>query len=452
VAFRRRPALAVFTTILLGLAGCSDTTGPPADLDLLDRLNALPGVSAQEIPPHYGYPRAFQLDITQPLDHDNPSGQTFTQRAYLSHTDESMPLVFGTSGYGATEQTGSELAAILQTNGLYVVHRYFPDARPSPMDWRYLTIRQAAADHHRIVQIFREIYPGPWVSTGASKGGKTALFHRRFYPDDVEATVAYVAPFMFSLDDERFVPFLASRGTSEGRDAIHEFQQRLLLHADSLIPRFEAWFPANGWNLSIPAGPIFEDRVRGYEWNYWQRHIFDYAQIPGPDDFYDVWIDHLATVVRLHFSSDVYRDYFSAYRYQAFTEIGGPAMDLSHLDGLTRFESMDTPEGYGLPADIPEYSSAVVEDVVQWLENQGNGIIYIYGGDDPWTAGAVEPAGQTNALRFVQAGADHSVGIEDLDQRDLVLSTLGQWMGIQIGTPSAHAIIMRDVRLQLGIR
>jgi hypothetical protein len=228
VVFRRRPALGALTTLLLGILSCTDvTTAPPVDLDLLDRLNALPGVSAQELPPQYGYPRAFQLDITQPLDHGNPLGQTFTQRAYLSHSDESMPLVFGTSGYGANEYTGSELAEILQTNGLYVVHRYFPDARPSPMDWRYLNIRQAAADHHRIVQIFREVYPGPWVSTGASKGGMMALFHRRFYPDDVEATVAYVAPFMFSLDDERFVPFLASLSTPEGRATIHEFQQRM---------------------------------------------------------------------------------------------------------------------------------------------------------------------------------------------------------------------------------
>ena len=452
MVLRRRLVGGALAALLLGILSCSDTTGPPADLDLLDRLNALPGVSAREIPPQYGYPRAFQLDITQPLDHRAPFGRTFTQRAYLSHTDESMPLVFGTSGYGANEYTGSELAALLQTNGLYVVHRFFPDARPSPMDWRYLNIRQAASDHHRIVQIFREIYPGPWVSTGASKGGMTALFHRRFFPDDVEATVAYVAPMMFSLEDERFVPFLAGLSTPEGRDAIHDFQQRLLTHSDSLLSRFEAWFPANGQTLNIPAGPAFESRVRGYEWNFWQRHIYDYSQIPGPDEPYDRWIEHMAVVVRLHFTSDVNRDYFSAYQYQALTELGGPAMDLSHLDGLYRFEPMDTREKYDLPEEIPEFSSEVTEDVVQWLETQGDGIIYIYGGVDPWTGGAVQPSPQTNALKFVQPGADHSVGIQDLDQRDLVLSTLGEWMGIQVAPVTSRSITMHGLRAQLGIR
>ena len=157
-----------------------------------------------EIQPYYGYPRAFQLDITQPVDHDHPYGPTFTQRAYLSHASLSTPMVFAPAGYGTTPQSGQELAGILQTNCLSVTHRYFPDARPENPDWQYLNIWQAAQDHHRIVTLFKEIYQGKWISTGASKGGKTAVFHRRFFPDDVDATVAYVAPFLLSPEDERF--------------------------------------------------------------------------------------------------------------------------------------------------------------------------------------------------------------------------------------------------------
>jgi len=196
--------------LALALAACSDAVAPGGG-DLLERLNALPGVTATEIPSHYGYPRQFALDITQPVDHDRPNGPTFTQRAYLSHADEDLPMVFGPNGYGATEESWEELAFILQCNGVYVTHRYFPGSRPQPTDWRYLDIRQAAADHHRIVVLLEAIYPGPWVSAGSSKSGMTALFHRRFWPDDVDATVAYVAPLMFDVEDERFLPWLAAR-------------------------------------------------------------------------------------------------------------------------------------------------------------------------------------------------------------------------------------------------
>ena len=66
----------------------------------------------------------------------------------------------------------------------------------------------AAADHHRIVEVLKLIYPGKWIGTGISKGGQTAMFHRYFYPEDVDISVPYVAPLNFSTEDQRFIHFL----------------------------------------------------------------------------------------------------------------------------------------------------------------------------------------------------------------------------------------------------
>ena len=41
----------------------------------------------------------------------------------------------------------------------------------------------------------------------------TSVYHRRFYPDDVDATVAYVAPISFGAPDDRYIDFLANVGT-----------------------------------------------------------------------------------------------------------------------------------------------------------------------------------------------------------------------------------------------
>ena len=65
---------------------------------------------------------------------------------------------------------------------------------PASMDWSKLDIWQAATDHHRLVTALKPLYPARWISTGASKGGMASVYHRRFYPADVTATIAYVAP------------------------------------------------------------------------------------------------------------------------------------------------------------------------------------------------------------------------------------------------------------------
>jgi hypothetical protein len=405
-------------------------------LDILERLNALPGVQAREIQPYYGYPRAFQLDFTQPVDHDNPTGPSFTQRAYLSHVADSLPMVFAPSGYGTTPQSGQELAGILQTNCLSVTHRFFPDARPANLDWQYLTIRQSASDHHQIVAKVKEIYPGQWISTGTSKGGETVLFHRRFYPDDVDATVAYVAPLLFSDEDPRFKPYLDAIGSPEDRTAITAFQRRMLENKDGLLILFDDWFVRHGFTLSLPVEPTLESAVISYRWGFWQRNIFTRHQIPGPEAPAQTMVDHLAEVVRLHFQSDSYRDYFKAYVYQALTEIGLPTLDFDEIQDLVTEEPLDVWEEYGFPESVQfEYRPESIPDVVQWLQQHGDRIIYIYGELDPWTAGAVELPGNADALRVIQPGEDHGVRIADLDLQDLVLETLGGWLGREISPP-----------------
>ncbi len=172
--------LFLVTFLSIAISCKKDKATPFESLDLLEKLNSLEGVEAIEISPEYGYPRAFQTDVTQPIDHNNPNGAKFTQRVYLSHADESTPMVFAPSGYTTSTKSGQEIAGILSTNCLNVTHRYFTDARPSPVDWQYLTIEQAAADHHRIVELFKKIYIGKWLSSGASKGGQAAVFHKRF--------------------------------------------------------------------------------------------------------------------------------------------------------------------------------------------------------------------------------------------------------------------------------
>jgi hypothetical protein len=441
------------------LPGCSrESTEPgPRSNDIFDRLRSLTGLTVTEISPYYGYPRAFRIDITQPVDHNNPGGQQFQQRMYLSHVNESMPMVFAPSGYQVSELSGQEIAGILQTNCLNVTHRYLDDAKPNPLDWRYLTIQQAAADHHRIVTIMKTIYTGPWVSSGASKSGMTPLFHKYFYSDDVRAVIAYVSPFMFSTSDERFPIYLASIGTGEDWTLIHDFQRRMLMNRDVMVDLFVRWFQDRGYTISGNVESRFEGAVQGYDWNFYQRHIYNTSQIPGTEATPESMLAHLAEVIRMESESDEGNEFYKPWIYQAFTQIGYPARHYNHLMDLLQYEPIDPGEWFSQEEGVElVYDPSLMQDIYNWIRTEGNNIIFIYGSDDPWTGGAVELTGETNAIRIIREGEDHGVGISDLlePDRQLVLAKIEEWLGIQIPPSYQQGIripLKREIR-ELTIR
>jgi len=413
---------------LLFLSSCTKNPTEPTPSDILGRLRALPGVvSVTEITPAYGYPAAFQIDFRQPVDHENLGGQAFNQRLYLHHADESLPVVFSTNGYGISAGYVAELADLLQTNHLSAVHRYFEHARPYPTDYSKLTIRQSAADHHRIISLFKRIYDGSWVTTGGSKSGETALFHRRFYPDDVEATVAYVAPLVFGAPDWEFISFFDEVGTAESRSAIRAFQLRMLNNRETFVDMLGPWFHRNGMTFSGYADRIFESRVVSYQWNFWQYHRVDWAEITAPTDSDSLAFEHFAYVAHLDRSSDEMHTFFEPYYYQAQAELGYPATPVAHLSDLVQYE-YNTGNDPGIT-----YNSSSVQDVHDWLLTEGSEIVYIYGSIDPWSARAVEPIGLTNALWIMHEGGDHRVRIRDLAEEQTVMDSLYAWLDLEVG-------------------
>jgi hypothetical protein len=432
-----RWALAGFVLVSLIIASCSrkadETPEPvPPTRTLLQKLQALPGVQAVRIPALSGFTDSFQVDISQPVDHANPSAGTFNQRFYLSHRSDDAPMVFYTSGYGINNNSEPELSALLQANQILLVHRFFPGAIPP--DWQYLTIRQAAADQHRIREALRELYPGKWISTGGSKGGMTALFYRRFHPDDVEATVAYVAPIMPYPDDPRFAPFFSTVGSAECRQKLRDFQRLVLSRRARLMPLFRQYAESKGYVFAIvPEEDAFEYSVLEYPFAFWQYgREADCADIPGADAGDQRALDHLVAVSSPYYYSDQGFLYFQPLFYQAYTEIGYCPYLYSQVEDLLQFVLRPDYRAFAPRGVDLVFRPEAMQDVIPWLQTQGQRIIYIYGGIDPWTAAAVVPAAGLDVLKIVQPGANHSVKIRDLDQKDLVIQTLERWLGIAI--------------------
>jgi hypothetical protein len=420
--------------ILLGLSfnACSPKEEESPEQTLLQKLQAIPGFQVSQIQALQGFAQSFQVDFTQFVDHAAPAAGTFSQRFYLSYRAADAPMVFYTSGYGISRNFEPELSALLKANQILLVHRFFPGAVPP--DWKYLTIRQAADDQHRIREALRGLFPGKWVSTGASKGGMTALFYRRYHPGDVEATVAYVAPLMLYPDDPRFAPFLAQVGTAGCRKKIRDFQLLVLSRRASLLELFNEYNQGQNFAFTILSEEAaFEYSVLEYPFAFWQYGAeSDCAGIPGPSAGDQQVLDHLVDVSSPYYYSDEGFLYFQPLFYQAYTEIGYCPYVYDHLKGLLMVVPNPDYRAFAPPGVDLVFKPEAMQDVLPWLEDQGERIIYIYGGIDPWTAAAVRPAGGLDVVRVVQPGANHSVKIADLDQKELIIQTLERWLSLQI--------------------
>jgi len=403
---------------------------------LLQKLEALSGITVTEFAPPAGYDQAFEIGVTQPIDHTNPGLGSFVQKVFLTHIDENNPVLLATRGYNATRTTANnvgELSTWLKANRIIVPHRYFANARPNPLDWQYLTIWQAASDHHRIVELFKTIYTGKWINTGASKGGMTALFHRRYYPDDVDVTVAYVAPIMKSIEDLRFKTFLNTVGSESDRTKIKDFQKRLFKIRTDLIPLVTTHANERGYTFSIGQEEALEYSILEYIFAFWQYGDGDTSKIPNETATPSTMFNHLAQVSPFYYYSDQGIETYMPLFYQAFVELGYCPYVYDHLKDLLVQLEQPTYKAFAPQGISYNFNPGIMQGVISWLQNNGNNIIYIYGAIDPWTAAAIElGGGNTNALKIVQPGGNHTIRINQLDQKDVVIQKLEEWLSIDI--------------------
>lgn len=447
---RFRAPWTVFVLGCLGLllplsAGCSDDDPGPEPGELLDQLRALDGVSAEQFPTSTEGFTFYVLRFTQPVDHANPGGATFPQRVSLLHHDGDAPMVVLTSGYwDYYGDNPYELTDLLAANQISIEHRYFGESRPDPTDWSQLTIRQMADDQHRIITALRTIYPGAFLTTGGSKGGMTATYHRRYYPDDVEGTVAYVAPLSLGAPDLRYATFLDTVGPPACRDAVRAAATEMLQNRRvALLERAQNQASSSHMYTRIPIGPALESSIASLEFAFWQYYGINFcADVPGrtATDI-EVW-DFLDMISPVTDNDDDSLAAFEAYYHQAYHQLGYPDGGGAYLDAFLEYEDADY-DGI-FPTEIPTYDGgAAMQDIDAFVRGEADRMLFVYGEWDPWTAGAYTIGNTTNAdslLVTVREGT-HGAGIPELLEGDQVkaLDKIAVWSGVAPALPRLRA-------------
>ncbi|MFA8341594.1 MAG: S28 family serine protease [Rhodothermaceae bacterium] len=380
----------------------------------------------------------FTLMIDQPLDYEDPSKGTFKQRVFVKHVGFDKPVVIHTRGYNARPGARNhELSRILNCNEIEVEHRFFGPSRPASVNWDVLTVKNAANDHHRIVEMFKKYYTGKWINTGISKGGQTALLHRFFFPEDVDVTVAYVAPINLEENDERIYSFLEdSVSTQEKRDVVIKLQRALLERRDEIIPMIKENIDAMGLTFKIGFDLAYEMSVLESYFSYWQYQDGDVSKLPAPDaPAKDLYRFLMSTNPFLMFA-DQSNDALMAAMVQNYRELGFYGYKTEGYRDLLKFAKGDFIDNKMLVADSikVEYDGTAVNAMNKWLKEEGNEIIYIYGGQDIWSATMFIPTDKTNALLMIKEGAAHGANIRSFkgEKRETILTTLEKWLDLKI--------------------
>ena len=173
---------------------------------------------------------AYFFNFKQDIDHNNPSKGWFKQQCVLTVAGKDRPTVLMTEGYALGNATPelnvnrldslaeTPLVETMNANCLQVEHRYHGWSLPEGWTnkWNYLSAKQQSDDLHAIVTAIKGSgiisKSSKWLSTGGSKGGETTAFYAYHYPNEMDAYVPFVAPFLLSTIDTRPFTYILEEG------------------------------------------------------------------------------------------------------------------------------------------------------------------------------------------------------------------------------------------------
>lgn len=448
--FRRIRTFSVASILLaLGVAACGDASSPDEDVaaaqsavndELLAGLATIPGLTVvSENPSNIPGARFLVLRFEQPVDHHDPEGPRFTQKIALLHRSFDAPMSMLTGGYAV--YTGraaeNEPTTALGANQIYVEHRYYGESVPPGPAYEHLNIQQAASDIHRIVQAMRPVYTGRWISNGNSKGGMTSIYHRYYYPDDVDGTVAYVSPSTYSDRDPRYVKFIREVGTPEVRAKLIAFQRELLKRRETLVPMMQA--DVAPWGLTfdvVGADRAFEFGALEASFFFWQFCPLEVCEplLPGPNasdaeliDFYINWLG-----APFNYDDDTINIYYGPYFYQSATQLGHPRFDEAPLKDLLRYPGEDLARNLTpVPVTIP-FSHGLMPLIEARTRAHGERMLFVYGEYDPWSTSKFEGRAKNDSFQYVVPGGWHNARIAHLpeDERIHAMSRIFEWADV----------------------
>ncbi len=424
-------ASAIFAIACLSLL--QPLAAQPADT-LYPHLASIPGISELKQMESNHFNQKYSFFIDQPLDHANPAAGTFRQRVFVMNVSFDRPTVIVTEGYGAgyvlNPAYREEISRILNTNVVFVEHRYFLESTPKDAGWKYLTAKNSAYDLNNVRRALSDIYNGKWIATGISKGGQTALIYASYFPEDIDITVPYVAPLCRAKEDGRHEPFLREKtGTAEERRVLEDFQREVLSRRAELQPKFDSLCKVKGYEFNLPLDEIYDYSVLEFPFAFWQWGS-PVKDVPSAgtkaDSLFNYWMK--ISSPDYFVSSSIYTAFF----VQAGRELGYYGYDTKPFGGLLKIKSA---KGYLDKLFVPEearyrFDKRLYRRLKRFVAKTDERVMFIYGEYDPWSAVMPNEPKRANVVFYIQPKGSHRARISSLpgEMREDAVNKLKEWV------------------------
>lgn len=405
--------------------------------DIETKLKQVPGVKKlTKIENQNHFAENYELWFEQLTDPSDSNSQKFLQLVYVGHVKKNKPVIVELQGYNARSSKSGELATLFNCNQIKIEHRYFANSKPETgIPWKTLTVANAAYDQHVIINALKEaIYPkSKFLSTGISKGGQTTMIHRSKYPEDVDASVCYVAPLNFEREDKRIYKFLNSVGTEAERKQVRDFQLLCFERKEALLPMLDSMAIAKKWSWEFSTEKAFEYYVLEYSFAFWQWGAVSFGQIPTENASDSEVLNHVLNTSGVSFFENHGVEPMQPFFYAAMTEMGmygyenEPFKEYLSQQSEYTFE-FSFPEGENAP-----FSSASMLDVNDFIQKEAEQMMFIYGEVDTWSATAVElteEAKSRGLKKYVFPRGNHGTRIHSFDEKTQkeIRKTLKKWL------------------------
>jgi len=358
----------------------------------------------------------YEIWFEQPIDHNDASKGTFNQRVFLGFESPSLPVIVELRGYGIGTERAGELATHYSANQLTIEHRYFNNSRPNTIDWNTLTIENAAKDQTAIINSIRNVlYPkAKFITTGISKGCQTTMAHRRFFPNNVDASVCYVGPLNYKREDPRVYQFLKTVANQEDRNKVAAFQELCFKNRASLLQMMkdEALNKDMSWEFGVEKA--IDYTILEYSFAFWQWGI-SLENIPNQEVSLETIYTHLIDVVGYGFFEERAVNNLQPYFWAALTQQGiygyetAPFKNYLNTEAIYKFD-WAFPEGVSKSFELKP-----MQEIKSFLDNSAEKMLFIYGEYDAWSATAVElsnTAQKRELYKFVKPKGDHKTRIK----------------------------------------
>lgn len=417
--------------------------------EITAKLLALDSVMAAERTHTSFFTQTYLVLFEVPLDWTHPEMGTFLLRTIFVYRSEDADNMFYCGGYmldNSYYEYGcyDNLANDYNTNYIECEHRFFGTSQPDGLRtdtldyWEYLTVENAAADFHFVIEQYKTILSQQWIFKGTSKGGQLTFYQSMMYPNDCDVYVSYVAPGGGNPEATELYDYIYNEIGDDGygqteakkyRDLILTFQVEAMKLKDQLMDRFYEFGIKEGavYTSYTTPGILYDVAVLNIGVTIWQ-YLQDFDTIQETLD-----MDHNSKAFEeavfdlLVINSDpaiwCNNSGFFPYYVQAATQNGEVKMVFSYLraalkeqgledllsvtedmeDGLL-FRMIFTPEQF----EVFTFDDSVYQDLVEWSHTTECTVIMLYGSADVWYSVRLpDVTDNENIHIFVAHGASH---------------------------------------------